>query len=264
MGSPIYPELRSAGFNREMNRKQQYLDYIKSEHWRLLRRAKLASFGRICAVCSTTKTTIHVHHIRYKSFIDCAEADLAVLCKDCHDDFHLASRVFKFDYIEVEIPHIAKAVTEARTDPDFIRVREGGKIRRANRKERRKQRRQKAQPKQPVQVAEKVANQNGHKFKDRRREVRTEFKRASHSRYSNAALKKLAEFLLKLSEGPDVVSDDVESFRYSPAVITPELIESLKTSQKGWTREVLKSVGVPWPPPSGWRKALLKQYEARQ
>lgn len=36
-------------------------------------------------------------------------------------------------------------------------------------------------------------------------------------------------------------------------------IESLKTERGGWTRESLASLGVPWQPPKGWKKTLLKQ-----
>jgi hypothetical protein len=37
-----------------------------------------------------------------------------------------------------------------------------------------------------------------------------------------------------------------------------KLLESLKTPRGGWTRETLASLGVPWPPPRGWRKRLLE------
>jgi ribonuclease HI len=36
-------------------------------------------------------------------------------------------------------------------------------------------------------------------------------------------------------------------------------IESLKTSNGGWTRERLARWGVPWPPPKGWKKKLLNE-----
>lgn len=35
-------------------------------------------------------------------------------------------------------------------------------------------------------------------------------------------------------------------------------IEAARTPRGGWTRETLAGWGVPWPPPKGWRKALLE------
>jgi len=34
-------------------------------------------------------------------------------------------------------------------------------------------------------------------------------------------------------------------------------IESLKTARGGWTKASLASLGVPWPPPAGWKQRLL-------
>lgn len=40
--------------------------------------------------------------------------------------------------------------------------------------------------------------------------------------------------------------------------ITEEEIEAQKTENGGWTRDVLKQWGVPWPPPKGWKGALME------
>ena len=39
---------------------------------------------------------------------------------------------------------------------------------------------------------------------------------------------------------------------------TPSLeeIEAARTPAGGWTKEILASWGVPWPPPRGWRLKL--------
>ena len=39
--------------------------------------------------------------------------------------------------------------------------------------------------------------------------------------------------------------------------LTEDEILSKMTPKGGWTRETLESWGVPWPPPKGWKKALL-------
>ena len=36
-------------------------------------------------------------------------------------------------------------------------------------------------------------------------------------------------------------------------------IEAAKTPAGGWTRETLAQWGVPWPPPKGWRRAVIEQ-----
>jgi hypothetical protein len=44
---------------------------------------------------------------------------------------------------------------------------------------------------------------------------------------------------------------------------TAEEIEAAKTPQGGWTQEQLAQWGVPWPPPKGWKAALLKDQADR-
>lgn len=39
--------------------------------------------------------------------------------------------------------------------------------------------------------------------------------------------------------------------------VSADEIENARTSKGGWTRETLEKWGVPWPPPSGWKKALI-------
>jgi hypothetical protein len=40
---------------------------------------------------------------------------------------------------------------------------------------------------------------------------------------------------------------------------TAEEIEAAHTPAGGWTRDTLARWGVSWPPPKGWRKALLTE-----
>ena len=44
---------------------------------------------------------------------------------------------------------------------------------------------------------------------------------------------------------------------------SPAEIEAAKTPNGGWTKQTLASWGVPWPPPSGWKRCLEKQYAER-
>ena len=40
-------------------------------------------------------------------------------------------------------------------------------------------------------------------------------------------------------------------------MVTEAEIEAAKSPKGGWKREQLAKWGVPWPPPKGWKKALL-------
>lgn len=42
-------------------------------------------------------------------------------------------------------------------------------------------------------------------------------------------------------------------------VPTQAEIDAARTPRGGWTREQLAAWGVSWPPPKGWRKALLRR-----
>jgi hypothetical protein len=44
---------------------------------------------------------------------------------------------------------------------------------------------------------------------------------------------------------------------------TEEEIEAARTSRGGWTRAQLARWGVPWPPPRGWKKALVERGDQR-
>ena len=42
---------------------------------------------------------------------------------------------------------------------------------------------------------------------------------------------------------------------------TADEIDAARTERGGWTREQLAQWGVPWPPPKGWRQALIDRTE---
>jgi hypothetical protein len=39
---------------------------------------------------------------------------------------------------------------------------------------------------------------------------------------------------------------------------TSDIIDALRTPAGGFTRRALASIGVPWPPPKGWRQNLIR------
>lgn len=60
--------------------------YLLSEHWKGLRRAKLAISPK-CEICGRTKR-LDVHHIHYRNIYDVLVSDLQTLCRRCHRKHH--------------------------------------------------------------------------------------------------------------------------------------------------------------------------------
>ena len=52
-------------------------------------------------------------------------------------------------------------------------------------------------------------------------------------------------------------STDLSSFISSMMKRTLHEIEAHQTAKGGWTKKSLAALGVPWPPPKGWKAALL-------
>jgi ribosome-binding protein aMBF1 (putative translation factor) len=46
--------------------------------------------------------------------------------------------------------------------------------------------------------------------------------------------------------------------------LTEEQIEAGRSPRGGWTRKQLAEWNVPWPPPAGWRRALLRGEEVSE
>lgn len=74
------------------NMARDYNEYMQSPQWKKIRKEKLKEAGYKCENCGTAKN-LCVHHINYENYnkkgwgnedLD----DLAVLCKNCHDQVH--------------------------------------------------------------------------------------------------------------------------------------------------------------------------------
>jgi len=57
--------------------------YLKSEHWKEIRKMALWSAGYKCEKCSCS-ITLQVHHRTYKNKWKEQREDVQVLCNDCH------------------------------------------------------------------------------------------------------------------------------------------------------------------------------------
>jgi 5-methylcytosine-specific restriction endonuclease McrA len=68
-------------------RQKWYRDvYLLSEHWKVLRKAKL-TISPQCEICGK-KRRLDVHHLRYKNIYDVLVEDLQTLCRRCHKKHH--------------------------------------------------------------------------------------------------------------------------------------------------------------------------------
>lgn len=64
-----------------------YHEYIKSPQWAVIARQAKKRAGFRCQLCDATGT-LHAHHRTYERLGDESDADITVLCADCHGRFH--------------------------------------------------------------------------------------------------------------------------------------------------------------------------------
>lgn len=69
--------------------KEQYQEYLKSEHWTDVKKAmrRLKSVPK-CELCGTIDEMLDVHHISYENIGYENQSDLCVLCHSCHKKVH--------------------------------------------------------------------------------------------------------------------------------------------------------------------------------
>ena len=68
-----------------------YNGYLQTEHWLSIRRAALQRAGFACALCKSS-VSLHVHHRSYDHLGEEHDADLIVLCADCHYKHHFGEK----------------------------------------------------------------------------------------------------------------------------------------------------------------------------
>jgi 5-methylcytosine-specific restriction endonuclease McrA len=69
--------------------KEKYSDYLKSDHWKSVKKAKQRLVPKRCAICASCKD-IHLHHLFYRGRYEEETSDLRWLCAKCH---HLAHKL---------------------------------------------------------------------------------------------------------------------------------------------------------------------------
>lgn len=72
---------------KERQTNEGYRQYLKSRHWKKLRRTLFKKQGRVCSVCSGVATD--PHHVSYgKHLLRVNHQQLRPLCRECHDVIH--------------------------------------------------------------------------------------------------------------------------------------------------------------------------------
>lgn len=74
--------------------QQWYQSYLKSDHWRELRQAKLLEQDFRCEKCKR-KSCLEVHHKHYDTVGMEKLSDLAVLCADHHESEHAKNHKYE-------------------------------------------------------------------------------------------------------------------------------------------------------------------------
>jgi len=69
-------------------RTMPYAEYLKTPHWDDTRKRALKRAHYKCQLCNTGNKSLQVHHRTYENRGDERNADLIVLCADCHCKFH--------------------------------------------------------------------------------------------------------------------------------------------------------------------------------
>ena len=84
----VCDKCRRAGARTQLT----YAEYIKSDGWKIRRLRALALAENRCQVCNSPNHP-EVHHRTYERLGHERDADLTVLCHDCHKLFHNDGRM---------------------------------------------------------------------------------------------------------------------------------------------------------------------------
>lgn len=84
---------RTAANQIALRKKMPYVDFLKSDYWKQVRKLVLKRDGRMCVICRETKQ-LDIHHDTYKNHGDEMNHldDLMTLCRKCHKEHHDAQK----------------------------------------------------------------------------------------------------------------------------------------------------------------------------
>ena len=87
--------------------KQQYKEYLNSEHWKKFRKETYSKRKR-CQKCSSKKK-LNIHHITYVNIWKETQDDVLVLCNECHFRGHKKPQFIKKMREGKELDFVKKA-----------------------------------------------------------------------------------------------------------------------------------------------------------
>lgn len=64
-----------------------YKNYLKSQHWSLMR-SRIIQSHPYCEICKSSEKPLQVHHLSYKRLGKEKNSDLTPLCDECHAAVH--------------------------------------------------------------------------------------------------------------------------------------------------------------------------------
>ena len=80
------------------NYKSAYSEQLKDPRWQKKRLEVMQSSDFCCEICGDSEKTLHVHHKEYfkgREVWEYENSQLAVICKDCHDNIHSETDLLK-------------------------------------------------------------------------------------------------------------------------------------------------------------------------
>lgn len=70
------------------HKRIDYCKYLKSRHWKKVKRKALKRSDYKCQVCSSRNGTLITHHNNYKCLYNEHSHDIIVVCSRCHEMIH--------------------------------------------------------------------------------------------------------------------------------------------------------------------------------
>ena len=102
-----------------LSQKEWYANiYLKSDHWKALKKDKAKEVGRKCQICGSKKK-LEFHHDNYREIYDVTTADLRILCHKHHHEFHFGvsgkkkpkqASYFNISHLDLRSPSLANQV----------------------------------------------------------------------------------------------------------------------------------------------------------
>lgn len=88
---------------------KSYASYLETDHWKKIKEALSEATGGICQSCKQFKPPLEIHHKHYDSLGGEKFADLMIICRDCHQKIHEASKPNK-NYRHASLGHSCRGV----------------------------------------------------------------------------------------------------------------------------------------------------------